>query len=98
MALVMVLGIAFHLVNADSFFGITKQNPYASPYGCAGTAIFGFSALSVAFALSLQTPTTKRGTLAVPSFDQSHRIPNLTNSPGIERPGVRNPSGPQSSK
>ncbi len=50
---VMVLGLAFHLVNANSFLGIRKTNPFASPYAYAGAALFGFGALSAAFALIL---------------------------------------------
>ncbi|HTY53539.1 MAG TPA: hypothetical protein VMB35_10160 [Methanomicrobiales archaeon] len=38
----LVLGIAFHLVNANSFFGFTKKNPASSPRAYALLALFGF--------------------------------------------------------
>jgi hypothetical protein len=50
---VLALGLAFHLVNANSFLGFNKSNPFASPNAYAGAALFGFGAMTVAFSLVL---------------------------------------------
>lgn len=50
---VMILGIAFHLVNLNSFLGISKKNPFASPNSYGGAALLGFVALSAVYALIL---------------------------------------------
>ena len=40
----LVIGIVFHLVNANSFFGFTKKNPFGSSRAYAITALIGFLA------------------------------------------------------
>jgi hypothetical protein len=40
----LAIGIIFHLINANSFFGFTKKNPFASSRVYAITALFGFLA------------------------------------------------------
>jgi hypothetical protein len=48
-----VLGILFHLVNANSFFGFSKKNMVSSSNGYAGLAFVGFAAFSVLGSLLL---------------------------------------------
>ncbi len=43
----LVLGILFHLVNANSFFGFSKKNIVRSSNGYAGLAFFGFATFSI---------------------------------------------------
>ena len=43
----LLLGILFHLVNANSFFGFSKKNTVRSSNGYAGLAFVGFAAFSV---------------------------------------------------
>lgn len=43
----LVLGILFHLVNANSFFGFSKKNIVRSSNGYAGIALVGFAAFSI---------------------------------------------------
>ena len=38
----LVLGFLFHLVNANSFFGFTKENPFKTPRAYAIAVLFGF--------------------------------------------------------
>ena len=40
----LVLGSVFHLINANSFFGFSKENPFKTPRAYAGVTIFGFFA------------------------------------------------------
>jgi hypothetical protein len=44
---VLIVGIVFHLINANSFFGFTKKNPFRTPNRYAGVALFGFVAMTV---------------------------------------------------
>jgi hypothetical protein len=40
----LAIGIVFHLINANSFFGFTKKNPFSSPKAYAIITLIGFSA------------------------------------------------------
>jgi hypothetical protein len=40
----LVLGLAFHLINANSFFGFSKDNPFKTPRAYAVSCLFGFLA------------------------------------------------------
>ena len=51
--LVLGIGLVFHALNANSFFGLTKRNPTPTPAAYAGLALFGFLAFSVVFVLSV---------------------------------------------
>ena len=42
----LVAGLIFHGINANSFFGSTKRNPFGSSRAFAGAALVGFGALS----------------------------------------------------
>lgn len=43
----LVLGVAFHLVNANSFLGFTKANPFDTPKKYAAVAFIGFLAFII---------------------------------------------------
>ena len=47
----LIIGGAFHLVNANSFFGSSKKNPIKSSNAYAGLALFGFSAFTLVTSL-----------------------------------------------
>ncbi len=47
---VLVLGSVFHLLNANSFLGLTKKNPTPTATAYAALALFGFSAFILAYA------------------------------------------------
>lgn len=49
----LVLGILFHLVNANSFFGFSKENPFKTPRAYAAVAFFAFAAFIAVAALIL---------------------------------------------
>jgi hypothetical protein len=38
----LVLGFLFHLINANSFFGFTRENPFKTPRAYATVVLFGF--------------------------------------------------------
>jgi hypothetical protein len=38
----LVLGVLFHLMNANSFFGFSKKNPFKTPNAYAIVVLFGF--------------------------------------------------------
>jgi len=38
----LVLGFLFHLINANSFFGFSKNNPFKTPRAYAGVCLVGF--------------------------------------------------------
>lgn len=50
---VLVIGFAFHALNANSFFGFTRRNPTPTPAAYAGLALFGFIAFSLVFMLAV---------------------------------------------
>ncbi len=50
---VLVIGFAFHALNANSFFAFTKRNPTPSPAAYAGLALFGFIAFSLVFVFAV---------------------------------------------
>jgi hypothetical protein len=50
---VLVIGFAFHALNANSFFGFTKRNPTPTPAAYAALAPFGFLAFSLVFVLGV---------------------------------------------
>ncbi len=50
---VLVAGIIFHSINANSYFGFTKKNPFTSSDGYAGAALIGFGALGAIYAFIL---------------------------------------------
>jgi len=54
-SLVVVLGLGFalHLVNANSFFGWSKRNPFGSASAYAVAALAGFAALTAVYAVVL---------------------------------------------
>ncbi len=41
----LIVGAAFHLLNANAFFGLTRRNPTGTPRRFAGLVLFGFFAL-----------------------------------------------------
>jgi hypothetical protein len=41
----LLLGMVFHLVNANSFFGFTRKNPFKTPASYALIALIGFALL-----------------------------------------------------
>jgi hypothetical protein len=41
---VLVPGLVFHLINANSFFGFSKENPFKNPRVYADVTLAGFSA------------------------------------------------------
>ena len=43
----LVLGLAFHLINANSFFGFSKENPFKTPRVYAVVTLFGFFAFII---------------------------------------------------
>ena len=43
---VLIVGVVFHLVNANSFFGFTKKNPFRTANQYAGVTLFGFAAMA----------------------------------------------------
>lgn len=44
----LVIGTIFHLINANSFLGLTKKNPFKSPTAYAVLTLVGFLAFSLA--------------------------------------------------
>jgi hypothetical protein len=44
----LVVGTIFHLINANSFLGLTKTNPFKSPNAYAMLALVGILAFSLA--------------------------------------------------
>ena len=46
---VLAVGVIFHGINANSFLGVSKRNPFGSSNAYAGVALIGFSALSAIF-------------------------------------------------
>lgn len=50
---VLAAGIVLHGINANSFFGFTRKNPFASSNAYAGAALFGFAALSAIYSFIL---------------------------------------------
>ncbi len=50
---VLIVGILFHLINANSFFGFTKKNPFSSSDAYAGAALIGFGALGAIYTFIL---------------------------------------------
>ncbi len=38
----LILGLVFHLINANSFFGFSKKNPFKTPRAYATVVLFGF--------------------------------------------------------
>jgi hypothetical protein len=38
----LVLGFLFHLINANSFFGFTRENPFKTPRAYATVVLIGF--------------------------------------------------------
>jgi hypothetical protein len=49
----LIVGVVFHLVNANSFFGFTKKNPFRTPTQYAGVTLFGFAAMTIILAFVL---------------------------------------------
>jgi len=45
--------VIFHLLNANSFLGFSKKNPFGSPDAFAGAALFGFGAPTAVYSLVL---------------------------------------------
>lgn len=43
---VLAVGVLFHGINANSFLGLSKNNPFGSPNVYAGVALVGFGAVS----------------------------------------------------
>jgi len=43
---VLAVGILFHGINANSFLGLSKKNPFGSPTAYASVALVGFGAMS----------------------------------------------------
>ena len=43
----LVLGLVFHLINANSFFGFSKENPFKTPPAYAVVTLFGFIAFII---------------------------------------------------
>ncbi len=50
---VLVIGLIFHALNANSYFGFTKRNPTPTPAAYAGLAMFGFLAFITVFAFTV---------------------------------------------
>lgn len=49
----LMTGIVFHLINANSFFGFSKRNPFRTADRYAGAALFGFVAMTAILAFVL---------------------------------------------
>ena len=43
---VLAVGVLFHAMNANSFLGLSKKNPFGSPTAYATVALVGFGAMS----------------------------------------------------
>ena len=50
----LVAGLAFHAVNINSFFGLTRNNPVKSAKVEAAGTLVGYVALAVVFSIILQ--------------------------------------------
>ena len=50
---VLTVGILFHLINANSFFGFSRKNPFGSPNAYAAAALLGFALVSASYAVVL---------------------------------------------
>ncbi len=50
---VLTVGIFFHAINANSFFGFRRMNPFGSSNLYAGAALVGFAAVSVIYSFVL---------------------------------------------
>lgn len=50
---VLVIGLAFHALHANSFFGFTKRNPTPTRGAYAGLALVGFLGFSLVFMLAV---------------------------------------------
>ena len=50
---VIIVGIVFQLINANSFFGFTKKNPFRTPNQYAGVTLIGFVAMAAILAFVL---------------------------------------------
>ncbi|MDG6913535.1 MAG: hypothetical protein JRN35_10725, partial [Nitrososphaerota archaeon] len=46
---VLIIGIIFHTVNANSFFGFSKSSPFGSSTAYAAGALLGFALVSAAY-------------------------------------------------
>jgi len=46
---ILAVGVVFHGINANSFIGFSRRNPFPTPSAYAGVALLGFAALSVIF-------------------------------------------------
>jgi hypothetical protein len=49
----LAVGVLFHGINANSFLGLSKKNPFGSPRAYASVALVGFGAMSVILLLIL---------------------------------------------
>ena len=50
---VLLVGVVFHAINANSFFGFSKRNPFGSSNYYAAAALLGFALVSAAYTLIL---------------------------------------------
>jgi hypothetical protein len=50
---VLLIGVVFHAINANSFFGFSKRNPFGSSNAYAAAALVGFALVSAAYTLVL---------------------------------------------
>lgn len=50
---VLLVGAAFHSINANSFFGFSRRNPFGSSNAYAAAALLGFALLSAAYTIVL---------------------------------------------
>jgi hypothetical protein len=50
---VLIIGVVFHAINANSFFGFSKMNPFGSSNAYAAAALLGFGLVSAAYTLIL---------------------------------------------
>ena len=50
---VLLVGVIFHSINANSFFGFSKRNPFGSSNAYAAAALLGFALVSTAYTFVL---------------------------------------------
>ena len=50
---ILVVGVVFHAINANSFFGFSKRNPFGSSNAYAAAALLGFALVSAAYTFVL---------------------------------------------
>jgi hypothetical protein len=50
---VLAIGVIFHAINANSFFGFSKTNPFGSPNAYAAAALLGFALVCAAYTFVL---------------------------------------------